>query len=175
MPLTSFFDKSYQTPAWLKEKLSRRHLLKSAAGATAIISMDSLSFVETKKSYETALASDPWITLNAVLMHLMPESASGPSANDIRATHYLYNVVSQQPTLQGEIDFIFQGVGWLNSYAQGQTQQNFSQLESSKKETILRAVSGSTAGENWLSMLIGNLFEAMLSPPSYGGNPNGIG
>jgi len=171
----SFFNKNYQTPSWLKDKLSRRTLLKSAAGATAIISMSSVSFAETKKSYETALVSDPWLTLNSVLMHLMPKSASGPSAEDIRATHYLYNVVYHQPTEQEEVDFVFKGVGWLNGYSQGQTKMNFSQLESTEKELMLRAISGSTAGENWLAMLIGYLFEAMLSPPAYGGNPNGVG
>ena len=44
-----------------------------------------------------------------------------------------------------------------------------------EKETILRAISKSRAGENWLSNLVGYIFEAMLSPPSYGGNPDGIG
>jgi len=175
MSLTSFFDKNYQTPSWLTEKLSRRHLLKSAAGATAVISMGNVSFAASEQNFQTAVTAEPWLTLNSVLMHLMPESASGPSADDIRAAHYLYNLVYQQPTPKDEIDFIFKGVGWLNGYSQGKTQQNFPQLQTSEKETMLRAISGSTAGENWISMLIGNLFEAMLSPPSYGGNPNGIG
>lgn len=173
--MTSFFDKSYQTPTWLAEKLSRRNLLKSAAGASAVISMNSFSFTATEHNYSMALQSDPWLTLHSVLMHLLPKSESGPSAEDIRASHYLYNLVFLQPTPQDEIDFIFKGVGWLNGYSQSKTKQNFSQLTHSEKETMLRAISGSNAGENWLSMLIGNLFEAMLSPPSYGGNPNGIG
>ena len=43
------------------------------------------------------------------------------------------------------------------------------------KETTLRAISRSAAGKNWLNMMILNLYEAMLSPPAYGGNPDGIG
>jgi len=40
---------------------------------------------------------------------------------------------------------------------------------------ILRGISQSEAGENWLSTLLSYVFEAMLAPPIYGGNPNGIG
>lgn len=39
----------------------------------------------------------------------------------------------------------------------------------------MRGISASRAGNNWLNTLINYLYEAMLSPPSYGGNPNGIG
>ncbi len=173
--MTGFFNRNYQTPGWLKEKLSRRHLLKSAAGATAVLSLNKFSFAATQPSFSSALAKDPWLSLDAVLMHLLPKSATGPSAKDIRASHYLYNIVYQQPTSKAEIEFIFQGVDWLNGYSQSQKQLNFTQLPVADKETILRAISGSVAGENWLSMLIGYIFEAMLAPPAYGGNPNGIG
>jgi gluconate 2-dehydrogenase gamma chain len=40
---------------------------------------------------------------------------------------------------------------------------------------MLRGISRSTAGENWLNNLLGYIFEAMLSPPIYGGNPEGTG
>jgi hypothetical protein len=173
--MMSFFDKQYKTPGWLAEKLSRRHLLKSAAGATAVLSLNKFSFAATEQSFSATLTTDPWLTLNDVLMHLFPESETGPSAKDIRASHYLYNIVYQQPTAKDEVEFIFQGVGWLNGYSQTQKKLNFSQLSVADKETMLRAVSGSIAGENWISMLIGYLFEAMLAPPAYGGNPNGVG
>ena len=173
--MTSFFDTQYKTPGWLSEKLSRRHLLKSAAGATAVLSLNKFSFAQTQQSFSASLTTDPWLTLNDVLLHLFPESAIGPSATDIRATHYLYNTVHQQPTAKEEIEFIFQGVGWLNGYSQSQKQLNFAVLSVDDKEAMLRAISGSTAGENWLAMLIGYIFEAMLSPPAYGGNPNGVG
>ena len=80
-----------------------------------------------------------------------------------------------QPTEQDEIDFIYNGVGWLNDYSESQTQQKFVSLSVKQKETMLRAISKSRAGENWLNNLIGYIFEAMLSPPVYGGNPDGIG
>jgi gluconate 2-dehydrogenase gamma chain len=54
-------------------------------------------------------------------------------------------------------------------------QRPFVDLTHEQKEQILRGISQSVAGENWLTTLLGYLFEAMLAPPAYGGNPQGIG
>ncbi|XQW84913.1 gluconate 2-dehydrogenase subunit 3 family protein [Thalassotalea piscium] len=172
----TFFDSSYKTPKWLSDKLSRRKLLKAAAGtsALAIIPFNQLALA-AQTSFDSKLKTDPWLTLDAVLNHLLPVSDVGVSAKDIQATYYLYQLVHQQPTAQDEIEFIYKGVGWLNGYAVKQTQQAFVLLDKSDKETMLRDISHSEAGDNWISMLISNLYEAMLSAPSYGGNPNGIG
>ena len=136
--MTGFFSSSYKTPGWLSEKLSRRHLLKSAAGASAVFSLNTFSFAATEPDFSRALATDPWLTLDHVLMHLLPKSATGPSAKDIRASHYVHNLVHQQPTNKDEVEFIFQGVGWLNGYSQSQKKADFPQLEKADKEIMLR-------------------------------------
>lgn len=172
----TFFDPNYKTPKWLHDKLSRRQLLKSAAGtsALAVLPFSRLSFAQ-QKNIESTLNAEPWLTLDAVLNHLLPVSDHGVSANDIQATYYLYQLVHQQPTAADEVDFIYKGVGWLNGYSQKKTTEMFIALSTADKEVMLRDISRSTAGDNWISMLISNIYEAMLSPPSYGGNPNGIG
>ena len=43
------------------------------------------------------------------------------------------------------------------------------------EEEVLKGISKSRAGSNWLNTLLGYIFQAILSPPSYGGNPKGIG
>jgi len=176
--IQTFFDAKYQTPSWLAHKLSRRAALKSAAGAVALTSMPIM--LNAKTLTATPLLADyldkkPWITLNAVLNHLLPASPTGPSAAELNATQYLFNVVHEQPTEQAEIEFIYKGVDWLNGYTQSQVKQNFELLSDQNKEKMLRAVSRSVAGDNWINNLINYLYEAMLSPPIYGGNPNGIG
>lgn len=174
--ILSFFDESFSTPKWLQKKVTRRDALKSAAGATMVAAIPMRSWSASMSNrLEGALKTDPWLTLDAVLAHMLPESPTGPSAKEIQVTQYLYNVVFQQPTEEAEIEFIYKGVGWLNGFSNSQLQQNFIGLTFDEKENILRAISKSTAGENWLSNLVGYIFEAMLSPPSYGGNPNGIG
>jgi len=174
----NFFDKNYQTPAWLKAKPwfairhSRRHFLKAAAGASAMAIMPTTITNAAEKNWQQ---QPLWQTLNAVFDHLLPESATGPSAQDIKAVNYLYNVINLQPTSSDEVSFIKQGVTWLNDYSHSQLSKDFILLTSDEKEVILRDISHSRAGENWLSTLLSYLFEAMLSPPIYGGNPNGIG
>ena len=178
--ITSFFDQHYLTPHWFKEKkvtnVSRRGFLKSAAGATAIMALPAFSLTQSDKSaLQVLIKTDPWQTLEATLNHLLPKSATGPSAADINALAYLHQVMTVQPTAQDEKDFILKGVGWLNGFANSEYQKAFVTLTTSEKELLLRGISRSQAGENWLNTLLGYIFEAMLTPPSYGGNPNGIG
>lgn len=173
----SFFDSSYRTPAWLKAKLSRRRLLKSAAGAGSIAALPkAFAWSEEKTEKLTLLKqSEPWLTLDAVLTHLLPSSETGPGAIEIHALAYLFNVIDEQPIDEEEKAFIFKGVGWLNGFSNSQLNKPFVQLDLQQKEQTLRAISGSQAGHNWINTLINTLYEAMLSPPSYGGNPEGIG
>ena len=174
--ITSFFDNNYKTPQWLENKVSRRKLLKSAAGMTAIAAMPVMAISENEqKQLSAALQTDPWLTIDEVLNHLLPQSANGPSAKELQVLTYLYNVVHQQPTEQNEIDFIYKGVGWLNGFTKKQLDKSFIALTKAEKETMLRGISRSAAGENWLNNLLGYIFEAMLSPPAYGGNPKGMG
>ncbi|WP_448546996.1 gluconate 2-dehydrogenase subunit 3 family protein [Thalassotalea fusca] len=174
--MESFFSENYTPPTWLKKKLSRRGMLKSAAGISAVGALHHTPIsAKTSSAFERDITQETWATLDAVLLHLLPVSKTGPSAQDIQATLYLYNLVHQQPTAQDEIDFIYKGVGWLNGYTKKHLSRAFTALNQEEKETTLRSIGRSRAGENWLSMLISNLFEAMLAPPSYGGNPNGVG
>jgi len=181
----SFFDKNYQTPEFIKTKKQqaqqgRRRFLKSAAGMGALASLPTFSVsakaqLSQNELLRSLIKTDPWLTLDATLNQLLPSSPTGPSASEIRATAYLHQVMTVQPTEQDEKDFILKGVGWLNGYANSEKSANFAQLSFTDKEQLLRGISRSTAGQNWLNTLLGYIFQAMLSPPSYGGNPNGIG
>lgn len=179
--MNSFFDENYQTPPALKKRLSRRNFLKSAAMATAAstISLAPLAQNHPQNGLNFNPSSDlklePWKTLNSVLEHLLPSSETGPGAKEIDAIGYLFNVINNQPTEKDEIEFIQNGVNWLNTYTQKKLQQDFYQLSLTQKENALREISQSRAGENWLSTLLTYIFEALLSPPVYGGNPKGIG
>ena len=177
--LTSFFDKNYQTPEFIKNKKTqqnRRNFLKSAAGLGALASLPTFNLsAKTRVSLTELVKTDPWLTLDATLEQLLPSSATGPSAKEIQATAYLYQVMTVQPTEQDEKEFILKGVGWLNGYANSEKSANFVQLSFSDKEQLLRGISQSRAGQNWLNTLLGYILQAMLAPPSYGGNPNGIG
>ncbi len=174
---SSFFDKNYQTPDFYRNKQqSRRKFLKSAAGVGTIAALPSFSIsAKQQAKLATLVKTDPWLTLDSTLNQLLPSSPTGPSAKDIQATAYLHQIMTVQPTEQDEKDFILKGVGWLNGYANSEKSANFASLTFAEKEQLLRGISRSTAGQNWLNTLLGYIFQAMLAPPSYGGNPNGIG
>ena len=189
--LSQFFNRNYQTPEWFKQNKSRRALLKgalkSAAGASIasciparVLASDASNSVIDDQKRQTALQTDRWQTLAAVLTHMLPASKNADqeldiSAEKINAVTYLYNVVHLQPTTPDEIDFIYKGVGWLNGYSQTQYSVAFTDLNKIQKELLLRNISKSTAGKNWLSTLLDYLLEAILSPPIYGGNTNKAG
>ncbi|PKI16366.1 gluconate 2-dehydrogenase subunit 3 family protein [Colwellia sp. 12G3] len=176
---SSFFDENYQIPEFIKEtqaRQDRRQFLKSAAGMGALASLPTFSVsAKAQTSLIELVKTDPWLTLDATLNQLLPSSATGPSASEIRATAYLHQVMTVQPTEQDEKEFILKGVGWLNGYANSEKSADFAQLNFADKEQLLRGISQSTAGQNWLNTLLGYIFQAMLSPASYGGNPDGIG
>ncbi len=185
--MRSFFDRSYKTPKWFEQWLDskmqsqqqRRAFLKSAAGvssAAIFASKVTAAPVDNNQVLIQKLTqTDPWLTLNVVLEHLLPQSDAGPSAVDIQALPYLMNVILEQPIAEEEKQFVFKGVGWLNGFSKSEKGKPFVELNTDEKEAILRGISQSQAGENWLNTLLIYIFEAMLSPPSYGGNPDGIG
>lgn len=141
---TSFFDQNYQTPEFIQNQKrqaqqNRRHFLKSAAGMGALAGLPTLSVsAKTQTSQNellnTLVKTEPWLTLDATLNQLLPSSATGPSASDIRATAYLHQVMNVQPTEQDEKDFILKGVGWLNGYANSEKSADFAQLSFADKE-----------------------------------------
>ena len=170
--MDSFFDKNYVTPKAIAKRISRRRFLKSAAMSSALTALPSFTLSATS---DIDLSQEPWQTLDTVMQHLLPSSDSGPGASDIMAINYLANVINEQPIEEEEKQFIKNGVGWLNGFTEKNHQKKFAALSKEDKQAALQAISRSRAGENWLSTLISYIFEAMLAPESYGGNPNGIG
>jgi len=115
-------------------------------------------------------------TLDAVQMQLFPDDDDGPSARDINAIEYLeWAMTDPQNIDDGDPAFLRQGIGWLDDLA-AQTQGDaFIQLSTQQQDKVLRQIAQSSAGENWLSLLMYYLTEALLLDPVYGGNPDGIG
>jgi len=118
---------------------------------------------------------DPWLTLAAVQEHMFPAGNNIPGAADIQAIVYLRNTL-EDPAADGEDKaFIFKGVGWLNDLTQEHRGKPFVGLNEDRRETMLRQIEQSSAGQNWLSLLLTYLLEALLADPVYGGNLDGIG
>jgi gluconate 2-dehydrogenase gamma chain len=118
-------------------------------------------------------------TLAAVQSHLFPRGdgtsgSNGPGAEDINALAYLQGAL-EDPSLAEDKQFIGKGIGWLDDLSATMHEKNFLQLDVAGREQLLGTIAKSSAGENWLSTLLLYIFEALLTDPVYGGNPDGIG
>jgi gluconate 2-dehydrogenase gamma chain len=121
------------------------------------------------------LEEHPWKTFAVVQEHLFPRDDGGPGAADINAARYLKFVLEADDTDAQEREFIFNGIGWLDDISRDTHGQAFVMLPADKREAVLQLIARSRAGENWLSYLLLYIFEALLTDPVYGGNPDGIG
>lgn len=145
----------------------RRFLIAAAGGSVALL------FGLTRS--HAAAAHDPWPTLDAVTRHLLPSEPDSPGAAEIHALDYLRFVVNDTWIEASDRAFILKGSQWLDELAAERQARPFTELDVDQREQILRQIAATPAGENWLSTLISYLFEALLSAPAYGGNPDGIG
>ncbi len=166
--------------AWLEEwrshLVTRRRILLQLAGGTAAAILP--WGVPGSAPAETAPPLDEktrWQILDAVQQHLFPSEKEAPGAREIKALDYLRFIVADETQDAEERAFILQGAGWLEDMAHQMTQSSFLVLEEEDRERVLRRIETSTAGRNWLSLLLLYLFEALLADPAYGGNPGGIG
>lgn len=118
---------------------------------------------------------EPWQTLDAVFEHLFPATDDAPGARDIRVISYMQTMLGAPDADPADRPFLDNGVGWLNDSSQTEYKQNFTALNETDRENILRKIETSNAGERWISLLLTYLIEALVSDPVYGSNPGGIG
>jgi gluconate 2-dehydrogenase gamma chain len=158
-------------------KIDRRTFLTGFAALLTVTSLPSFASAIPVASAGAgaALSKEPWLTFAAVQDHLFPTSADAPGAREINATSYLKRVLSEAHTDPDDKEFIKDGAGWLNDIAKKKHANMFYDLGELAREQVLRQVEQSSAGERWISILLLYIFEALLSDPVYGGNPDGIG
>lgn len=151
-------------------------IVKTAFVAATIPIASSTAGCTKSAPTNSELASNhPWHTFYVVQEHLFPDDQNGPSASDVNATTYLKFVLDAPDTDPAERKLILDGVSWLNDISKEQKNKSFTALSAAERERILEKIASTGAGESWLSVLLMYIFEALLSDPVYGGNPDGIG
>jgi gluconate 2-dehydrogenase gamma chain len=119
-----------------------------------------------------------WLILAAVQDHLLPTEPANPKApgaREVNATAYLDRALAVQGFDADSRALILQGIGWLDDLAREEHQAAFHELGPGVREDLLHRIADTSAGERWLSSLIGYTLEGLLADPLYGGNPGGIG
>ena len=131
--------------------------------------------------YLEALGSDALLNnvqldfIKTVQQHLFPKEAGSPGAADIHAGDYLQFVLADPNVDSDDRQLIIDGIGWLEEVCQNEFDRTFTSLNDLQKEGALRKIELENWGERWLSLLLLYIFEALLTDPLYGGNPDGIG
>lgn len=154
--------------------LNRRTFLSRTAGILATLFFSPV-VVRAAKEHTSIQLKDPWSTIDIVQNHLFPSETDSPGAKEINAITYLRNVIASPMIDQDEKDFILNGVKWLNDLSLEKHEAVFTQLSYSQRTDMLHQITKSKAGRKWISKLLTYIFEALLSDPVYGGNPDGIG
>jgi len=161
---------------FISARLSRRRFLGATAGASILTLLPFSSCAPNSSTKQSFLFSkDQKRTLTAVQEHLLPHEENSPGATDINAADYL-EMVLNQPGFDPEIrDFIVDGLKRLAEYINENQQSPFETMDAQEKENTLTALQDFSWGRTWTSLLLLYIFEALLSDPVYGGNPDGIG
>ncbi|MCG9747486.1 gluconate 2-dehydrogenase subunit 3 family protein [Shewanella sp. Isolate8] len=160
--------------------LTRRAFLAgSSAAAMLLAAKPQLSWAETEFSITTRPQGFDVINraiIEAVQLHLFPDDGDGPSAKDLNAYRYLlWAMEDPDNRIDEDRQFILQGAAWLEDWADTQRGRSFLVLSWDEQDALLKEIAKSRAGENWLSLLLYYLIEALTLDPLYGGNPDEIG
>ncbi len=161
--------------------LNRRQFLARLAGLSAL-ALVPLPLSALPAETDAFLKRNPqlfnqqqWRLVNVVLETLFPSEEDSPGAADIHAAPYLQWVLSDKKVDPQLTSFIRNGFGWLEEEAQERHKTSFLKMNSPQREAFLHEIETANWGESWLSVLLLYTFEALLSDPIYGGNPDGIG
>ena len=114
--------------------------------------------------------------VQAVQKHLFPSEPDSPGAADINATEYLQMAITAFGIDPDTRNTIVNGISRLEDANRERFGVVFSSLNFEQSEQLLRYLADKTRwGRAWLSLLMYYIFEALLSDPVYGGNPDEIG
>lgn len=106
---------------------------------------------------------------------LFPSDGNGPGAKDINADDYLDWALSDPYKDPEEVNYIINGIGWVDETAEETYSKNYLELEKTEKELLISEIAKTKWGESWLSVMLSFIFEALLCDPQYGGNPERVG
>jgi gluconate 2-dehydrogenase gamma chain len=154
--------------------INRRTFLLRVAGFFTTLFLPPI-IARAATEHSSIQLKDPWSTISVVQDHLFPSEIDSPGAKEINAIIYLQNVIASSTIDQDEKEFILNGVKWLNDLSLEKHEAVFIQLSDLHRIDMLHQITKSKEGRRWISKLLSYIFEALLSDPVYGGNPDGIG
>ena len=162
--------------------MKRRHFIQYALSTLALQGVPALSCARewlpdfnAIELAKTGMTADQWQLVGLVQNHLFPSETTAPGAREVNALSYLQWVLSDPGLEADQREFFAKGVEQLQATALKSVGKPFSVLDEASRELVLRAMEQEPKGREWITELLHYLFEALLTDPVYGGNPDGIG
>lgn len=177
----SFPDESSDDVSSGDGRLGRRSfLLRGGAALATVTALAGLPYALpkelTRESSFVLFSHLQRQTVASVQEHLFPKGPDSPGATDINAAAYLEWVITTPGIDPDTRNTIVNGVGRLQDASRERFDAVFVDLDDERSEQLLRYLADKTRwGRAWLSLMLYYIFEALLSDPVYGGNPDGIG
>ena len=161
---------------YINKKINRRFFLLATGVFVGTVTFGSLlSYYYKRSKVFTLFSSYQDRILQEAQEHLFPKLNDSPGANDINSLNYLHFVLSDPDIDEDNKKLIISGVDWLEEECQTNFNKSFIKLSYDERNKIFHIIEKSNWGYRWLSLILIYIFEALLSDPIYGGNPNEIG
>lgn len=113
--------------------------------------------------------------LQQLLNILFPKSTIAPSALELKADIYYLWYLQDNRLKPKKREYLVYGLDKIQKYAIDNLDSNFIDLPLQKQEEIIKFISTTKWGKNYLSSLMTIIFEAMFANPVYESNPDKIG
>jgi gluconate 2-dehydrogenase gamma chain len=174
-------DDSAVEDSSLIDRLGRRTFLwRGGAAIATVAALAGLPYALRKElTRETSFvffSTEQEQTVSAVQEHLFPQGPDSPGAADLNGAAYLEWAITASATEADTRNTIVNGIGRLRDATRERFGAPFTSLNNEQKELVLRYLGDNTRwGRAWLSLMLYYLFEALLSDPAYGGNPDEVG
>jgi len=172
---------SIATKSLTANTLGRRtFLLRGGAAVATVVALAGLPYALrkdlTRETSFVLFSGQQHHAVAAVQEHMFPKGPDSPGATDINAAAYLEWAITDPDLDPDTKNTIVNGLGRLQDASRERFDVPFIGLNDEQRELLLRYLADNTRwGRAWLSLMLYYVFEALLSDPAYGSNPDKVG
>lgn len=149
-------------------KISRGEFIKAMVAAGAITQLPLLyKCSKPQKRINYKLTDKEYGIAMVVQRILLPESASGPSANEMNGLKHMQWVLNDKRYDPERKDYLLSGLEWVDETAHEQHGKAFLILLEQDKQQLIKHIAATGWGEDWLSTMLTIVLEALLLDPIY--------
>ncbi len=109
--------------------------------------------------------------LKIVLNILFPKSKISPSATDLKTDIYYIWYLNDNNISSNKREYLAKTLNKINLSSKEKHNTSFTSLSKEKQEILIKEISNTNWGENYLSSLMTIIIESMLANPIYNCNP----